>query len=161
MQILPLNIFYCVPWIHKLSENDFQLKFFYTDHFICIRCKWFRENKMWLLPFHRQGDLKRIWPSYLREVVLREVCTHCFTSYGFIFTLNKVFSDGKIESHDGSGESGSNCFNGSQESETQGDGRDGQCKTVYVVDWLTNTRDQVWLIQTQTAWIRQTRRDCS
>ena len=58
-------------------------------------------------------------------------------------TLKKVFSDGKIESHDGSGESGSKCFNGLQESETQGDGRDGQCKTVYVVDWLTNTRDQV------------------
>ena len=58
-------------------------------------------------------------------------------------TPKKVFSDGKIESHDGSGESGSKCFNGTQESETQGDGRDGQCKTVYVVDWLTNTRDQV------------------
>jgi len=54
-----------------------------------------------------------------------------------------VFSDGKIESHDESEDSGSKCFNGSQEIEVHGDGRDGQCKTVYVVDWLTNTRNQV------------------
>ena len=59
------------------------------------------------------------------------------------FTRPKVFSDGKIESHDGTGDSGSKCFNGTQESEVEGDGRDGQCKTVYVVDWLSSTRGQV------------------
>ena len=59
------------------------------------------------------------------------------------WTWPKVFSDGKIESHDGTGDSGSKCFNGTQENEVQGDGRDGQCKTVYVVDWLSSTRDQV------------------
>ena len=59
------------------------------------------------------------------------------------FTRPKVFSDGKIESHDGTGDSGSKCFNGTQENEVQGDGRDGQCKIVYVVDWLSSTRDQV------------------
>ena len=49
-----------------------------------------------------------------------------------------------MESHDGSGDSGSKCFNGTQENQAQGDGRDGQCKTVYVVDWLSSTRNQVF-----------------
>ena len=84
-------------------------------------------------------SIERVTSIIFDRRFLKEV-THF---HGGNFTLNKVFSDGIIESHDGSGQPGSDCIYGSQQMETQGDGRDGQCKTVYVVYWLANTRDQV------------------